>query len=151
AVVFGERNSVEFKDLQPRNSAAQKARSIRGTTMGGNLTVIQSLIGTGFLPSLKGSILFFEDVDERGYRLDRMFVHLAQAGIFNGVKAIVLGQFTGGNEPMPKGSDSPVKNHVPWAIENLAESQKIPVFSGIPVGHGPLQWPLPLGAPGEIK
>lgn len=149
AVVFGEVNTVNFPAMKAVNRAAQKCKTIRGLTMGGNLTVIQSLIGTGMLPSFKNSILFFEDVDERGYRLDRMFVHLEQAGILNGVKAIVLGQFTGGNEP--KSADGAVKNYVPWALENLAESLRIPLFSGLPVGHGPLQWPLPLGAVAEIK
>ncbi len=151
AVVFGETDVVEFENLQPLNSAASKAKTIRGLTMGGNLTVIQSLIGTGFLPSFKDAILFFEDVDERGYRLDRMFVHLAQAGVFKGVRAIVLGQFTGGNEPGKKDQPGEPLNYVKWAIENLADSQKIPVFSGLPVGHGHLQWPFPLGAPAEIK
>lgn len=149
AVVFGETDVVEFREMKAVNKAAQKAKTIKGITAGGNLTVVQSLIGTGMLPSFKNSILFFEDVDERGYRLDRMFVHLEQAGVFKGVRAIVLGQFTGGNEP--KGSDGETKNLVPWALENLADSLKVPLFSGLPVGHGALQWPFPLGAQAEIK
>lgn len=152
AVVFGEISKVEFSGLQPMNAAAKKIKAIRGPLLGGNLIVFESLIGTPFLPKTSGHILFFEDIGERGYRLDRSFVHLEQAGVFKGVKAIVLGQFTGGDEPPPPvGSAEPAKNLTPWALENLAAMVKIPVFCNLPVGHGPLQWPLPLGAVAEIR
>lgn len=149
ALVFGEIPEVVYLDMKPLNPAAHKAKFVKAPLIGGNLTVFESLIGTAFLPKTVGHILFFEDIGERGYRLDRTFVHLAQAGIFKGVKAVVLGQFTGGDEP-PGDEDAP-KNLVPLALDNFAKMMAIPVFSGLPVGHGPLQWPLPLGTMAEIR
>lgn len=148
-LVFGEEKEIVFRNLRPMNTAARKARRIHGRTAGGNLTVIESLIGTRFAAPTKGTILFFEDVGERGYRLDRSFVHLEQAGFFKGVRAVVLGTFTGGEEPLNGKSES--ENRVSWALENLAEMLKIPVFADLPVGHGDLQWPFPLGTPAEIQ
>lgn len=45
----------------------------------------------------------------------------------------------------------PVVNHRDWALDNFAAAMKIPVFSGLPIGHGDLQWPLPLGVAAELK
>ncbi|PWU13432.1 MAG: hypothetical protein C5B49_14785 [Bdellovibrio sp.] len=154
SVVFGESFELKFDGLKPQNLKARRASLIRGSILGGNLTVFENLIGTRYMPKTQGRILFFEDVGERGYRLDRSFVHLAQAGLFVGVRAIVIGQLTGGDEPVEPGeigNEKGKKNLVDVAVQNLAEMVKIPVFRGLPVGHGELQWPLPLGTEAVIE
>ena len=57
-----------------------------GRLIGGNLTLIQCLIGTGALPSLEGAILFLEETAEDLYRVDRMFAHLRDAGLLGGTR-----------------------------------------------------------------
>ena len=44
--------------------------------MGGNLTVLTTIIGSGLLPDFTDAILFVEDVQEAPYRIDRMFMQL---------------------------------------------------------------------------
>lgn len=128
-----------FDKLKPLNKKAESLNSMVGEIQGGNLTVIQSTYGTSYSPNFKNKILFFEDVGERGYRIDRCFVQMQLAGTFQGVKAIVLGDFTEGEER--DGS-----NRTAWAIKRLAQSIDIPIFSGIKAGHGKTNLPILFGA-----
>lgn len=138
-IVFGRQQQIEHKNLNPINRAAQKAATIRSFCLGGNLTVTQSHLGTKFARSPKGSVLIFEDVGERGYRVDRILKQFEMAGYLKGVKAIVFGEFIRCEEPGPQGVSK-----VPGVIQRFADEQKIPVFTGLEVGHGDLQRIVPL-------
>jgi len=59
--------------------------------IGGNLSVLNTILGTPFQPSFRGKILFLEDVDERPYRFDRMLTHLLNAGVLQQVAGITIG------------------------------------------------------------
>ena len=110
-----------------------------GRLFGGNLTVLSALVGTPYLPPLDDVVLVLEDIAERPYRLDRMLTTMLQAGVFSGVRAVVLGQFT----DCAAGPDGVS------AIDVLRErlgNLDIPVVSNAPVGHVPENWPLLLGA-----
>jgi muramoyltetrapeptide carboxypeptidase len=50
-----------------------------GVLLGGNLSVLTSILGTDYMPSLRGSILALEDVGEATYRIDRMLTHVMLA------------------------------------------------------------------------
>ena len=52
-----------------------------GPLLGGNLSLVQCLVGTPHLPDLEGAILFLEDVGEDLYRVDRMLAHLRTVGL----------------------------------------------------------------------
>jgi muramoyltetrapeptide carboxypeptidase len=65
-----------------------------GRLIGGNLTVVSTLMGTPFLPSFDGAILFLEDVEEAVYRIDRMLTQLAIGGQLRRVAGVVFGQCT---------------------------------------------------------
>ncbi len=82
--------------LAPRAGRVRTFRPGRasGPLLGGNLTVLTALVGTPFLPSFEGAILFIEDVDEAQYRIDRMLTQLALAGILGRVAGVVFGQCT---------------------------------------------------------
>src|SRR5262245_3455151 len=73
-----------------------------GRLIGGNLSLLCAAIGTPFEPSFKGKILFFEDVDEKPYRLDRMLTHLMNAGIFSQVAGVAVGTNAGCDDPEAK-------------------------------------------------
>ncbi len=67
------------------------AGSAQGPLLGGNLEVFSRLLGTPYLPDLDGAILFFEEVGERPYRIDRLLTHLELAGVFTAVAGVVVG------------------------------------------------------------
>jgi muramoyltetrapeptide carboxypeptidase len=109
-----------------------------GPLVGGNLSVLTRLLGTPFLAPLAGAILLLEDIGERPYRLDRMWTHLALAGVFRQVRGIVLGDFTGCEEKDAEYSGADV-------LRELAAATGLPCAAGFPLGHGTQNQPVPLG------
>ncbi len=99
-----------------------------GTLIGGNLAVLSALLGTPFVPPLRGSILFLEDVGERPYRVDRMLTSMTHAGWFAHVRGVVLGAFTDAR-PGPDGvtCDEVLRRHF--------GALGVPAVSGFPAGH----------------
>lgn len=114
-----------------------------GPLVGGNLTVLTHLVGTPWLPSLSGALLFVEDVDERPYRLDRCLVHLRQAGALDGLAGLVVGDLT---LCSPRGGEATAGE----VFERFAAELAIPAALGLTAGHGPINRPLPLGARAEL-
>ncbi len=118
-----------------------RAGSARGRLMGGNLTVLVHLLGTRHMPDLRGSILFLEEIGEEAYRLDRLLQHLRMSGALAGVRAVVVGMLgvpkTKRTFPADREADAVLRDHLlPLGV---------PVIRGIPSGHGPGKWTLPLG------
>jgi muramoyltetrapeptide carboxypeptidase len=110
-----------------------------GPLLGGNLSVFTRLLGTPYLPDLRGAVLLLEDVGERPYRLDRMWTHLALAGVFHQVRGIALGDFIDCEEPSGDHASADV-------LAALAADVRLPCLAGLPVGHGAVNQPVPLGA-----
>ncbi len=142
-------------------------RPVEAEAVGGNLAVLSSLIGTPFVPRLRGKIVVFEDVDESLYRVDRMFQQLLMARCLEGVQAIVLGGFQNCNDHVsltlkrgrekrlhsPRPSDlEPVRKKftqleaLKKTFASVGECLGIPIAHGLPIGHGPGHTPIPLGA-----
>lgn len=150
-IVFGESTEIQHLGLKQvgnpklvRGLVTSKARgrTVRGTVTGGNLVTFASAIGTGIHPSTAGKIVYFEDIGERGYRVDRLLVQLVQSGVIsNKTKALVFGDFI-------ECSEKNGVSLVPDVITRFAESQalalKIPVFTGLQSGHGENQRVVPL-------
>ena len=141
-MIFGKNMSQTFK-LKPLNKPAMTSKTLKGRVVGGNLITLQSSFGTKFSIHTAGEILFLEDIGERAYRVDRVFEHMKQLGLFKNLRALVLGQFTGGQEPDGK-------NLLPQYFKQFASEQKFPVLHGMPCGHGPNQVPLPLGTSSKL-
>ncbi|HTY49384.1 MAG TPA: LD-carboxypeptidase [Steroidobacteraceae bacterium] len=142
AVLFGAGPQLRYTGLAPLNAAARRGAPVTGRVFGGNLTVLQSLLGTP-LQRRSAGILFLEDIGERGYRVDRMLEHFSQAGLLAGVGAVVFGTFLGGNEPDGR-------NLVRDVLERFAAAQRVPVFAGLDAGHGEYQRPVFLGSPARL-
>lgn len=139
-ILFGKRIHVEFKKLKPLNDYARKIKKINSKVVGGNLTVLQSTLGTPWQIDAKKSLLFVEDLGERGYRIDRMFEQFRQAGIFNKCHGLILGDFIGGLEPNTN------KNNFKLVFNRWARDLEIPVFQGLESGHAVVQRPLPFNS-----
>lgn len=101
-----------------------------GTLWGGNLTMLCSLLGTPWMPTIKNGILFIEDVNEHPYRVERMLLQLAQAGILDRQRAIVLGDFSG-----YKLTDYDNGYDFTQMLSYMRERLSIPILQGLPFGH----------------
>lgn len=143
-IIFGKQSEIEFKKLKVLNKDWNKKLIISSQVFGGNLAVFASLIGTRYLPDLRGKLLFFEDVGERGYRIDRLLVQFEQSGLLKGVRGIVLGTFLGGN-------DHDGKSKVMAAWKQFASRQKFPVLSGVEAGHGRRLRVMPLNTAASLS
>lgn len=144
-ILFGKQDAIEFKKLKPLNEAAKKVKTIRSKMVGGNLTVLQSTLGTPWQIDANKSLLFVEDLGERGYRIDRMFEQFRQAGVFNKCQGLILGDFIGGEEPSTK------KNNFKQVFKRWAEDLDIPLFQGLEAGHAVVQRPVPFNTPCELS
>jgi muramoyltetrapeptide carboxypeptidase len=137
SLLFGNANQIKFDGL-PLNVAAEKNDTIEAVVIGGNLTLLQASIGTLWQVDSRNKILFIEEVGERGYRIDRMLEHLHQASIFKEARAILFGDFLNGDEPNGQSLIKPV-------LERFAQSYQIPIVSVPGIGHGYVNFPLPMG------
>jgi len=111
-----------------------------GVLLPGNLTLLASLLGTPFLPDLTDTILVLEEVGEARYRLDRLLFHLRNAGVFERIGGLVIGDMTHG-APIEEGMPS-----VEQLVREATEGYAFPILYGVPYGHGPQRATLPVGA-----
>jgi muramoyltetrapeptide carboxypeptidase len=111
-----------------------------GPLAGGNLTLLQCLIGTPFFPDLDGALLFLEEVGEDLYRVDRMLAHLRLVGALDRLAGVVVGRFT----ELERGTADGALGFGE-VLETYLGPLGIPVAYGFPVGHIDDQWTLPLG------
>lgn len=125
----------------PKAEAAAQPLQVKGTLWGGNLSVLVSMVGTPWLPPVKGGILFLEDVHEHPYRVERMLTQLLHAGVLGRQKAVLLGHFTN-YKPVPHDRGYRLGTVVDWVRRQI----KAPVFTGLPFGHVPTKVALPVGA-----
>jgi muramoyltetrapeptide carboxypeptidase len=102
---------------------------VEGVLLGGCITLIETSIGTPWELDTRGSILLLEDRGMKPYQLDRMLLHLKQAGKLEGVRGIVLGEFPE-SEP-PEASSVTVAD----VCRRILGPLRIPVVYGAPVGH----------------
>jgi len=112
---------------------------------GGNLTVLTSLLGTPYFPSIKGGLLFLEDVGEHPYRIERMLTQLLHSGVLARQKAVILGQFTE-FKLVSHDRGFKLESVVSWLRHQL----KIPVLTNLPYGHVATKVLLPVGAKTDL-
>ncbi|CAM3328374.1 Muramoyltetrapeptide carboxypeptidase [Flavobacterium longum] len=126
------RRSLFGEPLQYTIAANKQNRNgkARGEIVGGNLSVLYSIMGSKSQIDFKGKILFIEDLDEYLYHIDRMMMNLKRNGWFEGVKAVVVGGMTEMND-----------NDIPWGkdaqeiIQDILKDYKFPIIYGFPAGH----------------
>lgn len=137
-VLFGNAVNYQFAK-HPFNSC----KNIEGELVGGNLSVLFSLLGSASDLNLDGKILFIEDIGEYHYHIDRMMQGLDRAGKFKNLKGLLVGGMNDMNE-----------NAAPFAfnkncyqiINEVVGKYNIPVFFGFPAGHENLNLCVKLAA-----
>jgi muramoyltetrapeptide carboxypeptidase len=117
-----------------------------GRLIGGNLTVLSTLMGTPYLPSFDGAILFLEDVDEAVYRIDRMLTQLALGGVLKRVAGVVFGQCARCAAPGGSSAGFTLSDVLARHLRPLG----VPAFSGANIGHVANQLSLPVGVRAEM-
>ena len=128
-----------------RTEAGFDGLGVKGVLWGGNLTVLCSLLGTPHWPAVKGGILFLEDVNEHPYRVERMLLQLAQAGVLRQQKAVVLGAFSGWR-PTPLDRGYGMKA----VLSRLRSTSRTPMLGGLPFGHVQPKVSLPVGRRAQL-
>lgn len=102
----------------------------KGELIGGNLSILYSLMGSESQVDCKGKILFIEDLDEYLYHIDRMMIGLKRCGCFESLSGMVVGAFT-------KMKD----NDIPWGktayqiIADVTKKYNFPIVYNFPAGH----------------
>jgi len=141
-ILLGQLTNCQY-NLTPLNSLAAGNSTINAMITGGNLSIVQTSLGTFWQINAANKILFLEEINERGYRVDRILEHLSQAGIFNKVTAVIFGDFTKGQEPDGSSLLIPV-------LERFAAQANFPVLRCLGIGHDNYNRPLPLGVPAQL-
>ena len=113
----------------------------RGTLIGGNLSLISSLVGSPYDFDTKDKILFIEDVSEYLYHLDRMLHSLKISGKLAGLVGLVVGQMTDMQD-----NDTPFGRTAYEIIAEVVKDYSFPVLFDFPAGHARQNEPLILGA-----
>jgi muramoyltetrapeptide carboxypeptidase len=108
----------------------------------GNLATLCHLIGTPFMPDLRGHLLVIEDIAESWHRIDRMLIHLRLAGALRGVCGLLLGSFRDcGSYP----------ERICRVAAELGSELDIPIVYDLPVGHIAENRTLPIGIMAECN
>ena len=142
---FAEAMSGELEAVGFRTEAGFDGLDVKGLLWGGNLSMVQSLLGTPHWPKVKGGILFLEDINEHPYRVERTLLQLHQAGVLARQKAVVLGDFSGWRKsPLDRGYT------LKSAVAALRAVCTVPVLTGLPFGHVPTKVCLPVGARAQL-
>ena len=115
----------------------------KGQLMGGNLTLITSMLGTPYLPPWKGKILFLEDTGvEYNHEFDRLMQQLEAAGVLKQISGFVFGQCTDCTTQYLKNIRSPSIDEI---LTRYIAPLNIPAWSGAMIGHMPEIFTLPEG------
>ncbi|MBA5628527.1 S66 peptidase family protein [Moheibacter lacus] len=129
--LFGEKLKYEIP-----SHALNQIGNARGKLVGGNLSIIYSLMGS--LSTIQGEnlILFIEDWNENWYHLDRMMMNLKRSGLLKKIKGLIVGSFT----KMDLENENPDfhTDYDPMSfqiIHQFMENYTIPICFGFPAGH----------------
>lgn len=118
----------------------------QGRLVGGNLSLIASLVGTPWQVETDGRILVLEDVHEEPYRVDRMLSQLRNAGMFDHCAGVILGTWAGCVAETPSASLS-----LDEIFDYYFGDRDYPVIVNFATGHVPHQATLPLNCLAELN
>ena len=103
---------------------------MKGEVVGGNISVLYSLLGSDIFPDVEGKVLFLEDLDEYLYHIDRMMMAFQRAGIFDKIGGLIIGGLTKMHD-----------NAIPFGmtaekiISEKIKDKNIPTVFNFPAGH----------------
>ena len=123
--LFGESLKYEIP-----YSPANRLGSAKGEIVGGNLSILYSLMGSNAQIDCKGKILFIEDLDEYLYHIDRMMMSLKRCGCFEGLNGLIIGTMT-----KMRDNDIPWGKNANQIIADVTKEYSFPILYNFPAGH----------------
>ena len=121
-------------------SSVHRAGVGEGTLLGGCLSLLVALVGTPYETPLDGAVLFWEEVNEEPFRIDRMLCHLRLAGRLRNLRGMVVGRLVGCVAKDPQ-NEMPLRE----ILQTHLAGTDYPVVTDFPAGHCPAKTTLPLG------
>ena len=134
-VLFGD--SLSYSIASNKNNKAGKSE---GIIVGGNLTLIQSTIGSKTELKMKDKILFIEEIGEYAYHIDRMLYSLKRAGYFENCKGLIVGQISD-----VKKNTTDFGRSINEIILDILDEYNFPILFDFPAGHEKTNFPIILG------
>lgn len=131
----------DIVSLDLSNSDVVRSKPFTGEVVGGNLSLLYASLGTPFQPNTAGKALFIEDLDEYYYHIDRMLFSLKLAGLFDGIKGLLVGSMIDMND-----NGVPFGKSVKSMITELLSGYNFPIIFDVPVGHDEENISIKLGA-----
>ncbi len=103
---------------------------MKGDVVGGNISVLYSLLGSDIFPDIEGKVLFLEDLDEYLYHIDRMMMAFQRAGVFDKIDGLIVGGLT-------KMHDNAISFGMTAEdiISEKIKGKNIPTIFNFPAGH----------------
>jgi muramoyltetrapeptide carboxypeptidase len=129
--------SGEARRKKLHGTATVRTGKTKGTLIGGSLSLLSALCGTPYFPDLSGAVLFIEDVGERPYRLDRMWMQLVLSGALENVSGVIIGHLTKCDNDDHTGLE---------VLSELVARVGVPAASGFQFGHEAPNYAVPFGA-----
>lgn len=139
--LFGIENSYTIK-----SSKFNKLGNVNGVLVGGNLSLLESMLGSETSIDTSDKILFIEDIGEYTYRIDRMLYSLKRAGYFENCKGLIVGGFSSLKE-----NDPPFCDGIESLILELLKEYKFPIVFDFPTGHITDNRTMIIGADVKLK
>jgi muramoyltetrapeptide carboxypeptidase len=131
--------------VAPLKGVGRRPGRARGPLVVTNLTVATHLIGTPWMPDLRGAILVLEDVGEAPYRVDRMLTQWRSTGLLQQLSGVACGRFSWEKDDILPGD---------FTMEEILEERLgdlgLPLVVDLPLGHGLPNMALPLGIVAQI-
>jgi muramoyltetrapeptide carboxypeptidase len=134
-VLFGD--SLSYSITSNKNNKTGKSE---GIIVGGNLTLIQSTIGSKTELKMKDKILFIEEIGEYAYHIDRMLYSLKRAGYFENCKGLIVGQISD-----VKKNNTDFGRSINELILDVLDEYNFPILFDFPAGHEKTNFPIILG------
>jgi muramoyltetrapeptide carboxypeptidase len=167
-VTFHGPTGMDFGSLPPYSDAAMHAaltateplgelpafgrwRALRGDApvegrlLGGHLGTIRSVLGTPYEPDWDGAVLFVEEIDAELHDVDVSLTHLALAGVFDRIAALVVGRPVAVEERW-RDSDEEMSD----VVLRAASAYDFPILYDVDLGHTPEKVTLPVGAVARV-
>jgi muramoyltetrapeptide carboxypeptidase len=126
SILFGEQHKIEYNSENLLN----RTGNVKGQLIGGNLSLLYSLIGSASHIDTNGKILFIEDLDEYLYHIDRMLQNLKRSGMLKGLKGMIVGGMSDMND-----NTIPFGKTATEIIKETVSEYNFPLCFDFPAGH----------------
>lgn len=138
-------------NVEIRSPGACRARTLnpgtaRGPLWGGNLTLVNTRLGTPEQIDTTGAILFLEDVGEDLYKFDRMMLHLKNSGSLDHIRGLIVGEMLEMSD-----TEVPFGKNTDEIVMDVCGDLDIPIVSNFPCGHGDYQATVPVSHEIELN